>query len=185
MTDMIPAASIRPLENPFSFFEHNVRTAIDAKNEAWFCAKDVFESLEIEWKGKSGSLKNTPERWHGVCYLQTHGGVQEAIFLALPAVYQTAFVSRKPIAITFTEWVFEEVLPAIHKQGFFGQVSPGQQIQLRNVQLKLLAQLPTTDAFVYEAVLTALRNVCNLLNEPMPDPALIGKNRHQMHLEGI
>ena len=185
MTDMIPVASIRTLENPFFFSEHQVRTAVDAQGEVWFCAKDVFDSLGIEWKGKSGSLKNTPEKWQGVLQLQTPGGVQEAIFIAEPALYQTAFISRKPEAIAFTEWVCEEVLPAIRKQGFFGQVTPGQQIQLRNVQLKLLAQLPTRDAFVYESVLTSLRNVCNLLGEAMPDPALIGKNRHQPDLDGV
>jgi len=56
--------------------------------EAWFCAKDVFETLGIAWKGVSGSLKNTPEEWQGVCYLQTPGGTQDAVFLSEPAVYR-------------------------------------------------------------------------------------------------
>ena len=185
MADMIPVASIRPLENPFSFSEHQVRTAVDAQGEVWFCAKDVFDALGITWSQRTGSLKNYPENWVCPLYLQGQSGSGEVIFISEPAVYKALFSSRRPEAEAFANWVCEEVLPAIRKQGFFGQVTPGQQIQLRNVQLKLLAQLPTKDAFVYESVLTSLRNVCNLLGEAMPDPALIGKNRHQMHLEGI
>lgn len=173
---------LQAINNPFLFSEHEVRTATDDKGKAWFCAKDVFETLGITWKGVSGSLKNTPEKWQGVCYLQTPGGTQEAVFISEPAVYQTAFISRKPEAIAFTEWVCEEVLPAIRRQGFYGKITAGQQIALRNQKIKLIEKLPTKDAFIYEAVLTSLRNVCNQLGEAMPDTALLGQDRHQLHL---
>lgn len=176
------SAPLQAINNPFLFSEYEVRTATDEKGEAWFCAKDVFETLGIAWKGVSGSLKNTPEEWQGVCYLQTPGGVQEAVFLSEPAVYQTAFISRKPQAIAFTKWVCEEVLPAIRRQGYYGRITAGQQIALRNQKLKLLEKLTTADAFLYEAVLTSLRNVCNQLGEPLPNPALLGQDRNQLSL---
>jgi len=171
-------APLQAINNPFLFSEQKVRTATDDKGEAWFCAKDVFETLGIAWKGVSGSLKNTPEEWQGVCYLQTPGGIQEAVFISEPGVYQTAFISRKPEAIAFTKWVCEEVLPAIRRQGFYGRITAGQQIALRNQKIKLIEKLVSSDAFVYDAVITSLRNVCNQLGEPMPDTALIGKDRH-------
>ena len=59
------------LANPFDFRTHAVRTAIGPDGQAWFCAMDVFASMGITWKGSAGSLKNVPENWRGVCYLQT------------------------------------------------------------------------------------------------------------------
>lgn len=174
---------LQSIENPFLFSSLEVRTAIDRIGEVWFCAKDVFESLGIAWKGAKGSLKNTPEKWQGVCYLQTPGGVQEAIFISEPAVYQTAFMSKKPDAIRFTEWVCEEVLPAIRKSGYYGTATPGQQIQLRAQKIKLLEKLETKDAFIHHSVLTSLRDVCNQLGESMPDISLLGKDRRQLSME--
>lgn len=177
------STSLKTIDNPFNFSNHDIRTAIDPAGEVWFCAKDVFEALGIAWKGAKGSLINCPEKWQGVCYLQTPGGAQEAIFIKEPAVYQTAFVSRKPEAVTFTEWVCEEVLPALRRQGFYGQSTPGQQIQLRAQKIKLLECLSSKDAFIRKAVFTSLRAVCNQLGEAMPNPELLGKDAAQLSLE--
>jgi prophage antirepressor-like protein len=177
------APSVHALNNPFLFADHEIRTALGDDGEAWFCAKDVFEALGIIWKGAKGSLTNCPEKWQVVCYLQTSHGVKDAIFISEPAVYQTAFISRKPDAVRFTEWVCEEVLPAIRRQGYFGTLTAGQQIALRAQKLKLLDKLNTKDAFMREAVLTSLRNVCNQLGEPMPDVGLLGKDTDQLSLE--
>lgn len=76
----------------------------------------------------------------------------------------------------------QELLSAIRRQGYYGRVTPVQQVQLTTLMLRLLDTLNTGDAFVYQAVLRRLRNVCNLLGEPMPDPALIGRDRHQLSL---
>lgn len=176
------SAPLQAINNPFLFSEHEVRTATDETGEAWFCAKDVFAALGIAWKQRSGSLKNTPEKWICPCYLQGQSGSGEVIFIAEPAVYQAAFISKKPEAIRFTEWVCEEVLPAIRRQGYYGRITAGQQIALRNQKLKLIEKLSTSDAFLYEAILTSLRNVCNQLGEPLPNPALLGQDRRQLGL---
>jgi prophage antirepressor-like protein len=118
----------------------------------------------------------------GFGFITSHGQ-KETIFISEPAVYQTSFRSNKPEAIRFTEWVCEEVLPAIHRQGFYGKVTAGQQIALRNQKIKLIEKLVTKDAFIYESVLTSLRNVCNQLGEPMPNPALLGQDRRQLSME--
>ena len=175
--------AVQAMNNPFVFSDHEVRTALGDDGEAWFCAKDVFEALGIAWKGAKGSLMNCPEKWQVVCYLQTSYGSKETIFIAEPAVYQTSFRSNKPDAIRFTEWVCEEVLPAIRRQGSFGTLTAGQQIALRTQKIKLLEKLSTKDAFIHQAVLTSLRNVCNQLGEPMPNVDLIGKDRQQLALE--
>ena len=56
-------------------------------------------------------------------------------------------------------------------------------IQLSNLMLKLLGKLNHRDAFVHSLVSRRLRNVCNLLGEPMPGLALLGKDRQQLPLE--
>lgn len=179
----IAIAPLQATNNSFLFSDYEIRTATDEGGEAWFCAKDVFEALGIVWKGVKGSLMKCPEEWQGVCYLQTPGGTQEDVFISEPAVYQTTFRSNKPEAIHFTKWVCAEVLPVLRRQGFFGALNAGQQIQLRNQKLRLLDRLSVSDAFIYQSVLTSLRSVCNQLGEAMPDTSLIGKDRHQLGLD--
>lgn len=173
---------LQAINNPFLFADHEIRTAIDDNGEPWFCAKDVYEALDIAWKGAKGSLMNMPEKWQVVWYLQTTFGNKETIFIKEPGLYQITFRSNKPDAVKFTEWVCEEVLPAIRKQGFFGSITPGQQIQLRNQMFKLLDKLSTTDAFIHTKLMASLRNICNQLGEPMPDVTLLGQNRNQLSL---
>ena len=173
---------INPLNNPFDFSDHSIRTATDECGNAWFCAKDVFEALGVVWKSKSGTLKNYPEKWIRPCHFQGQSGVGEMIFISEPAVYQAAFTSRKPQAMEFTQWVCEEVLPSIRQNGFYGQISPANQIQLRYQKIKLIEQLSTKDSFVFESVMTSLRNVCNQLGEIMPSRELIGQEQKQLLL---
>jgi len=171
------------ITNAFQFAEREVRTAIGADGEVWFCAKDVYEVLGIVWKGTSGSMKNVPKKWQGVCYCQTPGGGQEVIFISEPAVYQTIFASRKPEAQAFAGWVCGEVLPAIRKQGFFGTV-PGPQRAAYSRQIAKLTQqlVGTKDAFARQLFIGELRDLCNLVGRPMPDLALLGKDHQQLPL---
>ncbi len=176
------ASQLNQINNPFCFADKEIRTALDQAGEPWFCAKDVFDALGIVWKGAKGSLMNTPEKWQVVWYLQTSHGVKETIFISEPAVYQTSFSSRKPEAMRFTEWVCEEVLPAIRRQGFYGESSVNQQIALMKIKLGLLEKLNTKDAFIFDTVMTSLRQVCNQLGEHMPDISLLGQDRTQLSL---
>ena len=171
------------LANPFDFRTHAVRTAIGPDGQAWFCAMDVFASMGITWKGSAGSLKNVPENWKGVCYLQTPGGVQEAVFISEAAVYQTAFRSNKPEAIAFTEWVCGEVLPAIRKFGGYGKVDARERIACSRQIVAVAEKLTSTrDAFAHTLLFDELRELSNLIGRPMPDIALLGTDIRQQPL---
>lgn len=175
--------NINPHANPFLFSEKEVRTATDEHGEVWFCAKDVFEALEINGNGSRSSLKNYPENWKGVLYLGTPGGVQEALFISEPALYRVIFRSNKPEAIEFANWVCEEVLPALRKQGYFGLTKDIDQVKATNAMVSLLRTLSgTTDAFTFELLKRRLRNLCNAMGEPMPNINLLGKDRNQLDL---
>lgn len=183
MTNIQQAHDVRTLPNAFLFSQAEVRTAVDERGESWFCAKDVCQALEIKWSGAGNTLKSLPEHWVMVSPHETIKGVRDTHFISEPGLYRLIFRSNKPKAVEFADWVCEEVLPAIRKQGFYGQVTPQQQIQLSNLMLKLLAKLTSKDAFIHTLVTKRLRNVCNLLGEPMPRLNLLGRDRNQIEME--
>lgn len=183
MTELPLAPAMRPIPNTFLFSTEQVRTAVDERGEVWFCAKDVCAALEITWNGAGRTLQNLQDHWVMVAPQATIQGERDTYFIAEPGLYKLIFRSNKPKANEFADWVCEDVLPAIRKQGFYGDVSPAQQIQLSNLMLRLVARLTDKDAFVHRLVLKRLRNVCNLLGEPMPALSLLGKDRKQLELE--
>ena len=183
MTNAMPAHDVRTLPNAFLFSSAEVRTAVDERGESWFCAKDVCQALEITWNGAGRTLQTLPKHWVMVASQATIQGDRDTYFISEPGLYRLIFRSNKPKAVEFADWVCEEVLPSIRKQGFYGQVTAQQQIQLSNLMLKLLGKLTSKDAFVYTMVTKRLRNVCNLLGEPMPQMKLLGQKRDQLELE--
>ncbi len=167
----------------FNFDSTAVRTTINSDSNIMFCAKDVCTAIDIEWKGASSTLKNIPDSWKGIRKLQTPGGEQSATFISEPALYRLIFRSNKPAATNFANWVCEEVLPTIRKQGFYGEVSASEQIRLSNQMIKLLPMLKKEkDAFVFEVIKRRFANICNLLGEPMPDINMLGQEVGQLSL---
>lgn len=53
----------------------------------------------------------------------TDGGVQEVNFIAEGDLYRLIVHSRTPAAERFERWVFDEVLPALRKNGSYGNVN--------------------------------------------------------------
>lgn len=158
-----------PTINPFSFDGREVRTVLEGET-VWFCAKDVFEALGIGWAGMKGSLPNTPEKWVMVWNLQTTKGERDMIFVSEPAVYQTLFRSKTPDAIRFTEWVCEEVLPAIRKTGFYGRVEPRTRVVISKQVSALVAELVgCRNLMQQEYLIGEIRDLCNMIGKPMPD----------------
>lgn len=177
---------MQPLANPFLFSQQEVRTAVGDDGEVWFCAKDVFQALDIDWKGSGTSLRNTPENW--VCTLQLRGqrGSGEVVFLSEPAVYRVLFRSNKPRAIDFANWVCGEVLPAIRKQGFYGSVPAKDRLGFSRQIAALVKDLVgCRDAFHRQMLLDELRTLYTLIGQPMPSPALLGQDPDQLSLPRI
>ena len=175
--------SLETLANPFQFSQRDIRTAVDDNGEVWFCAKDVFEALGIAWKGSKGSLMNCQEKWQMVWYLQTSFGEKEMIFISEAAVYQTTFRSNKPEAVAFAEWVCEEVLPTIRRQGFFGKLDGKHRLACSKQIVEIGARLTATkDAMYFSLLLGELRDLCNLIGKPIPKLDLLGKDSRQLSL---
>lgn len=171
------------LANPFTFGSVGIRTAIGPDGQVWFAARDVCDALDIAWKGVSGSLRSIPDHWQGVCYLQTPGGIQQAVFVTESAVYKLAFRSNKPEAERFTDWVCGEVLPAIRRQGYYGRLSARERLACsRQIGALVERLVRTRDALARTVLLHELRDLCNAVGHPLPDVSLLGRDPDQMAL---
>ena len=173
---------VQPTVNPFAFNGFEVRTITDG-NQVWFCAKDVFDAIGCTWAGTKGSLSNTPEKWVMVWNLQTIKGEKNLIFISEPAVYQTLFRSKMPEAVKFTEWVCEEVLPAIRKTGFYGKVDPKTRVIVSKQIMKLMEYLVgSRNKMQQEWLINEIRSLSNMIGQPMPNIIHIYENIDQPNL---
>ncbi len=83
--------------------------------EPWFAAKDICDILGIV--NTHNSLINIPDKWKGVCKINTLKGDQEMSIVNESGLYKMILRSNKSEAQPFQEWVCEEVLPGIRKKG--------------------------------------------------------------------
>lgn len=106
----------------WTYDERTVRTAETDDGKVLFCGKDVAEVL-----GYERTADAIRKHCKGVAEMETptEGGIQKMKFIPESDVYRLAFGSKLPTAERFTDWVTEEVLPAIRRNGSYGgQLSP-------------------------------------------------------------
>ena len=97
----------------------SIRTA-GTKDEPLFCLVDVCRALGLDNPGNVVSRLDG-RGFHSMdapTYNQ-HGAevMQKMHFINEPNLYRCIFQSRKPNALKFQDWVYEEVLPSIRRTG--------------------------------------------------------------------
>ena len=92
-----------------------VRT-IDENGKVLFCGSDVAKALGYKNPSKalSDHCKGITKR-----YTPTKSGTQEMNFIPEGDIYRLAAKSELPGADKFESWIFDEVLPSIHKHGAY------------------------------------------------------------------
>lgn len=101
-----------------------LRTSRNENDEPLFCLKDVCDSLGLQ----VGAVVNRLQSCHissikVATEVISHGATtgkmqeQEMLFVTEPDLYRVIFQSRKSSARKFQDWVFDEVLPALRKDG--------------------------------------------------------------------
>lgn len=154
-----------------------IRTA-DVHGEPWFCLADICRPLGIK-------------AWHCKERLKTDGIVStevadslgrhaQMLFVNEANLYRAIFQSKKPEAERFTDWVTEEVLPAIRKTGRY-ETRPMTMAEQLAAQANLLVAMeqrqdrlearidtaltamarPTADTWI-EDMKTAIAEYCRL-----------------------
>ena len=103
-----------------------LRTSRNDDGEYLFCLADVCKSLGLETNKVRGRLSSphpltipvgvvTGQKADGTEAIQQ----KDMYFITEPNLYRCIFQSRKPSARKFQDWVFDEVLPALRKEGAY------------------------------------------------------------------
>lgn len=98
----------------------NLRTYVEPDGTILFCASDVAKAL-----GYTNTSKAISDHCKGITKrypLETPGGIQQFVFITESDVLRLIVSSKLPAAQTYEAWVFDEVLPAVHKHG--GYLTP-------------------------------------------------------------
>ena len=103
-----------------------VRT-IEENGAVMFCGSDVAKAL-----GYSNPRDAISRHCRGVVKRDTptESGMQEMSFIPESDLYRLVFGSKLPTAERFTDWVTEEILPAIRRHGSYSQkpLTPAEQL---------------------------------------------------------
>lgn len=143
-------ASSQPV---FSFGEHEVRVVM-RDGEPWFVAADVAKALEF--RDASNAARMLPTHQKGTHLVSTLQGNQQVTVVSEGGLYRMALRSRKPSAVSFSDWVTDEVLPSIRKTGKFdARTNAGPlTIEMREKVKSMVVQ--KIDAQQYNAAITLL-----------------------------
>lgn len=102
----------------YDFHGHSIRIVVNPDETIWFCRKDVLTALGIKENTKLVQHID-PDGVANSEVIDRLGRKQQVIFINEPNLYRMIFKSTKSEAKEFQDWVFEEVLPAIRKQGSY------------------------------------------------------------------
>ena len=103
----------------------DLRTSRNDDGEYLFCLADVCKSLGLETNKVIKRLECSPLTIRVASEVisrgKATGRMQELdmYFITEPDLYRCIFQSRKPSARKFQDWVFDEVLPALRKEGAY------------------------------------------------------------------
>ncbi|CDF97885.1 P22AR C-terminal domain-containing protein [Avibacterium paragallinarum] len=111
----------------FNFNSSPVRIEI-FDNQPFFCLLDVCRIFQIQNSRRVQSQMLDPQGVRLAYALAKDEKQRKTAFINEPNLYRIIFRSEKPIAKSFQNWVFEEVLPQIRKTGKYS---------LQNQQLAL------------------------------------------------
>ena len=131
-----------------------LRTA-EHNGETWFCLADICRPLGIVSQDVRERLKK--DRVVTIHHTDKLGRPKDMLFVDESNLYRALFQSRKPEAERFTDWVTEEVLPAIRKTGRY-EIQPKPMTMAENLaaQAQLLVEQEQRIARIEQRVETAL-----------------------------
>lgn len=111
-------------ESPELHQMNEVRT-VEIEGELWFVGSDVAKTLGYA-KPNNAINNHCKEKGTLKRGIPTSTGLQEMVLINEPNVYRLIIKSKLPSAERFEEWLFEEVVPAIRKKGYYGKIDRTQ-----------------------------------------------------------
>ena len=111
------------------------------ENSPWFCGKDVCDVLGYT-NHKKAIKDHCRENGVTKCYLtDSIGRERETNFINEGNLYRLITRSKLPKAQEFEEWIFDEVLPSIRKNGCYLTPAKANEIALGNEIIKAVEDL--------------------------------------------
>ena len=117
-----------------------LRTSRNDKDEPLFCLKDVCDSLELRVNDvikRTGCHPDTIGVSNEIISHGTPTGISKEVemyFVTEPDLYRVIFQSRKSSARKFQDWVFEEVLPTLRKEGSYSMTQSKQPLSSYQIE---------------------------------------------------
>lgn len=137
--------------------------AVEVNGDPWFCLADVCKPLGLQaWKCKDRLKPDGLLTMEGV---DSVGRRNTLLWCNEGNLYRAIFQSKKPEAEAFTDWVTEEVLPALRKHGTYSTV-PQKRISLPDgVSLSGLAKLLSVTRRAMLDAGSTPKDICNMIKE--------------------
>lgn len=98
-----------------AFEGHNIRIVTDEQGEPWFVAKDI--AIALGYRDAANMTRNLKDHQQGTQNVSTPGGNQMMAVINEPGLYRAVLKSRTESTERFQDWVTDEVLPSIRKNG--------------------------------------------------------------------
>lgn len=144
--------------------------AVEVDGEPWFCLADVCNPLGIQTKHCKERLK--PGGVVLTDLVDSSGRTNRMLIINEGNLYRAIFQSKKPEAEQFTDWVTEEVLPALRKHGEYKapgrapEVSPSGLASLIRITRRTMLDAGNTP----QDVLQMVKGIFSTWNVPIPEP---------------
>lgn len=144
--------------------------AVEMDGEPWFCLADVCKPLGIQTKHCKERLK--PGGVVLTDLVDSSGRTNRMLIINEGNLYRAIFQSKKPEAEQFTDWVTEEVLPALRKSGEYKvpgrapEVSPSGLASLIRITRRTMLDAGNTP----QDVLQMVKGIFSTWNVPIPEP---------------
>ena len=159
----------------YNFHDSNIRVVQNDKGEVLFCLADVCTSLNLTTPAKTanqikeefqgGELNSYP--------LQTKGGVQQCTMITEPQLYFVMMRSNSKIAREFRQWICNEVLPSIRKNGSFNLNKELESIKPYNTWF--ITEI-TNQCIKYGLDESAMSSLCNIVSRAYNQGYMIAIN---------
>lgn len=138
--------------------------AVEIDGNPWFCLADICRPLGLQPKYCKERLKTDGVATTDLA--DSLGRPQRMIIVNEGNLYRAIFQSKKPEAEAFTDWVTEEVLPALRRTGTYAiPAAPARVSFPEGVSLSGLAKLISVTRRVMLDAGSSPHDVCGMVRE--------------------
>lgn len=104
------------------FFQQKTLRMAGSQDQPLFCFEDACDMLRL--KKYLDVMKHLPEDEMASIVVDTFGAPQKMVFVNEPGFYRLVFMSKSPEAEPIKLKVFNEILPAWRKMGYYRSAGP-------------------------------------------------------------